>query len=150
MKVPLRDVAFFVLLSILTSILLNPLRHPVFESFGFNGIVVLLELITYVFLVRKGSIRISAASISIFAILGYGISIVTYAFTSIVLDKFGLTGLYISIAHSGLPNYLINLLFVSLFSYCWLQLPVAVVLQAYLPKRAAERRSIVKQRPPGG
>jgi hypothetical protein len=126
----------------------------------FNGLGKLLNLddrilavtpsqIAYAFLVRKGSLRISAISMSILAILGCGISIVAYAFTSIVLDKFGLTGLHISIAHSGLPNYIMNLLFVSLFSYCWLQLPVAVVLQAYLRQRAAERRSVVKQRPEG-
>ena len=119
-----------------------------FGSFGFNCTVVLLESISYIFLARKGTLRISAIFVSILAIVGYGISVVAYAFTSIVLDKFGSTGLHVSMAHFGLPNYLINLLFVSLFSYCWLQLPVAVVLQPYMRRWAAERRSVVKQCPP--
>ena len=139
MKVLLKGAAFFLPLSILTSVLLNPLRHPMFSSLGFNCIVLLLEAAAYVFLAWKRPPRVSVFSVSILGILGYGISVVAYAFTSIFLDKFGISGLHISIAQSGLPSYLINLFFVSLFSYCWLQLPMSVVLQTYLSQWESAR-----------
>jgi hypothetical protein len=139
MRVSLKEVAVFVLLSTLISILLSPLRHPMFGSLDFNCIVLVLETAAYALLVWKGPFRISIYSVSILIVLGFAISAVAYAFTSIILDKFGMSGLHTSLAHSGLPNYLINLLFVSLFSYCWLQLPVSVALQTYLSQWTAAR-----------
>ena len=139
MEVSMKDFASFVLISTATSMLLNPLRHPMFGAFNFNCTVLALESVVYVLLARTMPLRVHISSVSMFTILGYLISAVAYAFTSIVLDKFGISGLHTSIARLGLPSYLVNLLFISFFSYCWLQLPVSVVLQTYLSHGTAAR-----------
>jgi hypothetical protein len=108
MKVSLKDFASFVLTSTATSMLLNSLRHPMFGAFNFNCTVLTLETVFYVLLARTMPLRVHISSVSMFTILGYLISAVAYAFTSIVLDKFGIGGLHTSIARLGSPSYLVN------------------------------------------
>jgi hypothetical protein len=136
----IQAIAIFLVLAIVTSLLVSPLRHPFFNRLDFNSLVLLLQAILFALLVKKkGGIHLTAFSTGAIALVGFALSDIAYALTTIFLDRHGTSGMRTSLAHASLPNYLLNTLFFSFFSYCWVQLPVSVALEEYFRRRVLSR-----------
>lgn len=136
MNANIKRFVIFISLAALTSLLLSRLRHPFFSRADFNGLVLFCEALLFAMFVLRRHFRLTRYSIGIAALVGYAISAAAYVVTSTLLDRFGTTGLQATLTQSGLLNYVLNALFFSFFSYCWIQLPLSLAMEAYLTKRA--------------
>jgi hypothetical protein len=131
----------FIASSVFLSFLLYPVRHPFFSGVGFNIVAIGLETLIYVFLIWKRHLKVSAVLVGVLSASGILVSFFAYFLVSVFLDKYGLVGLQKSTSNSGIGMYLSNSIFASFFSYCWLQFPASVALQAYLSALMSSRRT---------
>ncbi len=122
----------FIICAIVVSVALKPLRHPVFSHFGFNIIAITLQTLIYLPTWPPWFSNRALARFSLLTLLGFAVSVVALVAASIFLDARGVAGFQLSIAQLGVLRYFTDMAFFSVFSYCWAQLPISVILAEYL------------------
>jgi len=140
MQLDIQRMIIFIVFSLALSLLLMPLRHPSFNTIPFNCIALFLEIGCFWWLTKRARFQMDFRSAATLALTGLVISAVTFAFTSILLDRYGISGLRTSTTHSGYPNYVLNIVFFSFFSYCWIQFPLAFAFQTFYSRRWHPKR----------